>query len=158
MKNKSNPIIGVIGQGQSCSDELLQLAEQVGAEIAKKKSIVICGGLGGVMEAACRGAKKEGGLTIGVLPGTRKTDANSWIDLPIVTGIGEARNSVIVRTADGLIAIGGQYGTLSEIAFALKFSKPIVGLETWQNIPDMVHVDQPEQAVNKIFSLMKYKR
>ena len=107
------------------------------------------------MEAACRGAKKGEGTTIGVLPGMNKFDANEFVDIPILTGIGEARNSIIVRTADALIAIGGKYGTLSEIAFALAFGKPIVGLQTWQGIEGMIQRDSPVEAVETIFLLIE---
>jgi uncharacterized protein (TIGR00725 family) len=158
MKSNRTKIIGVIGQGRDCSEELLKAAEEVGYQIAQRKAILICGGLGGVMEAACRGAKKEGGTTIGVLPGTNKADANRFVDIPIVTGIGEARNSIIVRTADALIAIGGKYGTLSEIAFALAFGKPIVGLHTWQGIDGIIQSASPAEAVETIFQLIETKQ
>ncbi len=154
MNLKNSKIIGVIGQGRDCSPELLKNAEQVGYLIAKQNAILICGGLGGVMEAACRGAKKGGGVTIGVLPTNHKIDANEFVDIPIVTGFGEARNIIIVRSADAVIAVGGKYGTLSEIAFALAFGKPIVGLNTWHHIGDFTHVDRPEQAVEKVFTLI----
>lgn len=158
MKLKNDKIIGVIGQGRDCSSELLNDAEEVGYHIAQRGAILICGGLGGVMEAACRGAKKGGGTTIGVLPTADKFVANEFVDIPIVTGIGEARNSIIVRTADALIAIGGKYGTLSEIAFALAFGKPIVGLQTWQGIGQMIHVVSPVEAVETIFQLIETKQ
>ncbi len=148
-------IIGVIGQGKDCSPEILSLAEQVGEEVAKRKAILICGGLKGVMESACHGAKKEQGLTIGVLPGTDKREANPFVDIPIVTGMGEARNILIVRTAMALIAVGGRYGTLSEIAFALSFGKPVVGLKTWKNITGIHYVTTPKEAVDTVFRLLK---
>ena len=154
MNFKRTKIIGVIGQGRDCSPELLQDAELVGYHIAQKGAVLICGGLGGVMEAACRGAKKGGGMTIGVLPTTQKTDANEFVDIPIVTGFGEARNIIIVRTADALIAVGGKYGTLSEIAFALSFGKPIVGLHTWQNFEPIFYASQPDEAVEAAFKLL----
>ena len=147
-------IIGVIGQGSNCSKKLLNLAEHVGRCIAKKNAILICGGLKGIMEAVCRGAKKEQGLTIGVLPGTTKIDANRYIDIPIVTGLGEARNSIIVRTADVVIAVGGRYGTLSEIAFSLALGKPIVGICTWIDVDGMVDVDEREEAVETAINLI----
>jgi hypothetical protein len=158
MNSKKTKIIGVIGQGRDCPSELLNDAEEVGYHIAQRKAILICGGLGGVMEAACRGAKKGGGTTIGVLPTADKFAANEFVDIPIVTGIGEARNSIIVRTADALIAIGGKYGTLSEIAFALAFGKPIVGLHTWQGIEGMIHVVSPVEAVETIFQIIETKQ
>ena len=151
MNLKKATIIGVIGQGRDCSAQLLNQAEAVGYYIAKRDAILICGGLGGVMEAACRGAKKGGGTTIGVIPSARKSDANRYVDIPIVTGIGEARNIIIVRTADALIAVGGRYGTLSEIAFGLAFGKTIVGLNTWQNLDQVIQVDSAEDAVETVF-------
>ena len=154
MDAKNSKIIGVIGQGRDCSTELLKDAEQVGYHIAQRKAILICGGLGGVMEAACRGAKNGSGTTIGVIPTAQKSDANKFVDIPIVTGLGEARNIIIVRSADALIAVGGRYGTLSEIAFALSFGKPIVGLRTWQNLGQVIHVESPEQAVETVFKFI----
>jgi uncharacterized protein (TIGR00725 family) len=113
------------------------LAEQVGAEIAGAGAILICGGLGGVMEAAARGAKRAGGLTVGITPGTDARETNPYIDVPVVTGLGEARNVLIVRSCDAVIAIAGSYGTLSEIAFALKLGVSVIGLGTWQlHAPD----------------------
>ena len=154
MNLKNSKIIGVIGQGRNCSAELLKDAEQVGYQIAQRNAMLICGGLGGVMEAACRGAKKGGGTTIGVIPTSRKENANKFVDIPIVTGFGEARNIIIVRSADALIAVGGRYGTLSEIAFALSFGKPVVGFHTWQNLEKIIHVESPEQAVATVFKLL----
>lgn len=155
MRLQNKRIIGVIGQGGSCTQKILFLAEEVGKGIARRGGIVICGGLKGVMEAACKGAKLENGLTIGVIPGTQKSDANKFVDLPIVTGLGEARNSVIVRTADVVIAVGGKYGTLSEISFALAFGKPVIGLNTWENIKGIIYMDTPFSAVEKAFNLFK---
>ncbi len=146
-RRKQKKIIGVIGQGRDCSPELLQEAEEVGYLIAQQDAVLICGGLGGVMEAACRGAKQGHGLTIGVLPSFASTDANPFVDIPIVTGMGEARNLIIVRTAEVLIAVGGKYGTLSEIAFALALGKPVVGLHTWDQLGGVVYVDTPMQAI-----------
>lgn len=131
-------IIAVIG-GDDAPPEAFVLAEAVGREIARRGAMLICGGLGGVMESACRGAKAEGGTTIGVLPGTEAGEANAYVDIPIVTAMNQARNLVIVRSADAVIAIGGGYGTLSEMAFALRLGKPLVGLQTWS----MQYADQP---------------
>ena len=124
-------IIGVIGGG-SCSDEIATLAEEVGKELAQHGATLICGGLGGVMEAASRGAVKAGGQTIGILPGNSATDANQYTTIPIVTGMGGMRNVIIVKSASALIAIDGEYGTLSEIGHALKESIPVIGLGTWE--------------------------
>ena len=122
--------IGVIGAGE-CDAELGALAEAVGRGIAEAGAVLVCGGMGGVMEAACRGAKRAGGLTVGILPGPDRGGANKCVDIAIATGIGEARNLAIIRTSDVLIAVGGSYGTLSEIGFALKARKRVVGLKTW---------------------------
>jgi uncharacterized protein (TIGR00725 family) len=107
---------------------------------------VVCGGLGGVMEAACRGAKEAGGLTVGILPGTDRAAANAFVDVAIPSGLGEARNALVVRAADALIAVGGGYGTLSEIALALKAGKPVVGLDSW-DIEGVTAASGPEAAV-----------
>ena len=122
--------IGVIG-GAKCSRSVMKLAEEVGRGIAKSGAVLVCGGKGGVMTAACRGAKAAGGLTVGILPGRERSGANRHVDIAIATGMNEARNLAIIRTSDVLIAIGGSYGTLSEIGFALKMGKRVVGLETW---------------------------
>ena len=122
--------IAVIGDSV-CSAEEAVLAESVGRLLALEGATVFCGGLGGVMEAVCRGAKSKNGLTVGILPGTVAEAANRWVDIPVVTGMGEARNAVVVRSARAVIAIGGGYGTLSEIAYALKGGVPVIGLNTW---------------------------
>ena len=150
------PIIAVLG-GARCSEEIAQLAERVGAEIARRGGILICGGLFGVMEAACRGAKKHGGTTIGVLPGVDRNDANPYVDIPIVTGLADARNVIIVRTAHAAIAVDGEYGTLSEIAFCLKLGTPVVGLKTWELAAPVVKAQDPEEAVSKAFELATQK-
>lgn len=123
-------LIAVIG-ARTCDAKTYALAEQVGYELARRGAAVVCGGLGGVMQAACQGAKRAGGCTIGILPGKTARAANRYVDIPIVTGLGEARNSIVVRSARAVIAVGGEYGTLSEIAFALKFGIPVIGLGTW---------------------------
>jgi hypothetical protein len=123
-------IVAVIGGSQATAEQVAA-AETVGRALAQAGAVLICGGRGGVMAAACRGAKSAAGLTIGVMPGTDATGANPYVDLPIVTGIGDARNTIIIRTAHAAVAIGGSYGTLSEIAFCLSFGLPVVGLGTW---------------------------
>lgn len=123
--------IAVIGAGQ-CDAQTAALAAEVGRRLAQAGAAVVCGGLGGVMKAACRGAKSAGGLTIGILPGTNRKDANRWVDIAIPTGLAEARNIIVVRSAQAVIAVGGEFGTLSEIAFALKLGLPVIGLKTWQ--------------------------
>jgi len=123
-------VITVIGNS-SCSSKEARLAETVGELLAKQGVTVICGGLTGVMEAVCRGARSRGGLTLGILPGEDPSLANPWLSIPIVTGIGEARNVAVVKSAQAVIAIGGGYGTLSEIAHALRSGIPVIGLNTW---------------------------
>jgi len=146
--------IGVIGNS-ACPDRVKELAAEVGREIAQRGGILICGGLGGVMEGAARGAKEKGGLTVGIIPGESPLQANPFIDIPIVTGLGYARNIIVVRSSEVLVAIGGQYGTLSEIAFALQLGVPIVGLNTWEVSADIIPASNPIDAVEKAFSLVK---
>ena len=123
-------IISVIGEGDA-RPEIEDLAEQVGQELARRGHAIVCGGLGGVMEAACKGAKSAGGATIGILPGDDPKSANPWVDVPICTGIGHARNIIVVKTGRAVIAVGGAYGTLSEIGHALSEGIPVIGLKTW---------------------------
>lgn len=123
-------LISVIG-GSQCTEEEAKLAEAVGRGLATRGHILVCGGLGGVMEAACRGAREAGGTTVGILPSTSRQDANPYVDIPIVTGLGHARNAVVVNSGAAVIAIGGSYGTLSEIGLARAASIPVVGLKTW---------------------------
>jgi hypothetical protein len=144
--------IGVIGDAV-CSEKVMNLAEEVGREIAKRKGVLICGGLTGVMEGAARGAKKEGGLTIGIIPSESADDANPFIDIPIVTGLRDARNIIVVRSSEAIIAIHGKYGTLSEIAFALKFKVPVIGLHTWDISQDIIIASNAVDAVEKAFNL-----
>jgi uncharacterized protein (TIGR00725 family) len=146
-------IIGVIGSSKAEAD-ILALAEEVGREIARNGAAVVCGGLTGVMEAVCRGARREGGLTIGIIPSDNKDDANPFVQIPIVTGMGMGRNVMLVKTADAVIAVGGEFGTLSEIAHALNLGKKVIGLRTWKlekahlkPIPNLVEVDSPKKAV-----------
>jgi uncharacterized protein (TIGR00725 family) len=151
-------IIAVVGAGR-CSKEVAQVAESVGRELARRGVTLVCGGLGGVMEAACQGAKSEGGLTVGILPGFSRREANPYVDIPIVTGLGEARNVIVVRTAQAVIAVDGEYGTLSEIAYALKLGIPVVGLNTWQLAKEgrlvsaIVEATTPAEAVDKALAL-----
>ena len=149
-------IIAVVGGDATAgaSPAALALAEVVGAEIARRGCILICGGRGGVMEAACRGASDAGGTTIGVLPGTDRREMNRYVQIPIVTGMSEARNVIIALTADALIAIDGEYGTLTEIAHALRNGRPVVGMGTWSLSRDGVsettiyRTDDPMKAVD----------
>ncbi|MCH7745584.1 MAG: TIGR00725 family protein, partial [Chloroflexi bacterium] len=156
-------IISVIGAGNAAPDVAI-LAEQVGRELALRGITVACGGLGGVMEAACRGAKSAGGTTIGILPGIDPEDANQWVDIPICTGLGHARNVIVVRTGRAVIAVGGAYGTLSEIGHALTENIPVVGLNTWtiarNGVEDesIVRADNPADAVEKAVSAAERRR
>jgi uncharacterized protein (TIGR00725 family) len=141
------PIIAVIGGGTSTAEETA-LAEQTGQLLARHGAVVVCGGLGGVMEAVARGAKANGGTTVGILPGADPAAANAYIDIPLATGLGEMRNFLIVRTAHALIAIGGGVGTLSEIALAQRVGKPVVGLhDSFRNAVDIPRVASAAAAV-----------
>ena len=141
------PIIAVIG-GSTCSAEETALAEDVGRRLAQQGAVVVCGGLTGVMEAVAKGAKANGGITVGILPGGDPTAANPYIEVPLATGLGEMRNFLIVRSAHALIAIGGGVGTLSEIALAQRIGKPVVGLhDSFRNAVDMPRVETAAEAV-----------
>lgn len=129
--SSSKIYLAVIGPSKP-KDRILELAEEVGAEVARAGAILLTGGLGGAMEAASRGAKRAGGVTIGMLPGATRREANPFLDYSIPTGMGEIRNALLIRACDGVIAVGGGVGTLSEIALALRLGKPLAGLETWQ--------------------------
>jgi hypothetical protein len=126
------PFISVIGIGDNATDRDKALAEEVGRLLAQRGAIVVCGGLNGVMEAVCRGAKSAGGTTIGLLPGSDRADANPFVDIPVPTGLGYARNSLVVKAGQAVIAVSGAFGTLSEIGHALADGKVVVGLETWE--------------------------
>lgn len=123
--------IAVCGPGV-CDAETARAAEEVGQTIGGAGAVLVCGGLGGAMEAACRGARRAGGITVGILPGTQRADANPHVLVAIPTGLGEARNALVVRAADAVVAVAGEFGTLSEIALALKLGVPVVGLDTWE--------------------------
>lgn len=157
---KRTLIISVIG-GSSPSGESYRMAELVGRELGKRGLMVCCGGLGGVMEAVCRGAKSEGGVTVGILPGDDPKEANSYVDIPICTGIGHARNVLVVKTGGAVIAVDGSYGTMSEIAHALAEGIPVVGLNTWTFLREgeldsgVVLADNPRDAVEKAVKLAK---
>ncbi len=149
--------IGVIG-GREVTDEILQLAFQVGRCIAERQAVLICGGLGGVMEAACRGAKEDGGTTVGILPGLSAEDANGFVDITIPTGLGVARNAVVIHACDGVIAVGGRYGTLSEMGFALQKGIPLVSLKSWHVDETVVIAESAVEAVEKVFSSLVIDR
>ncbi len=158
MKDKKI-FIAVIG-GSDCSSQEAELAEEVGGEIARHGAVLVCGGLGGVMEAACRGASHEGGLTIGILPGDNRQAANPYVQIPIVTSLGYARNVAVVKSAQAVIAIDGSYGTLSEIGHALQSGIPVIGLNTWslsidgQEDKSIIPAKNPQEAVNKAIELI----
>jgi uncharacterized protein (TIGR00725 family) len=137
--------IAVIG-GSRAGRQAVENAFEVGRLIARSGAVVVCGGLGGVMEAACRGAREEGGLVVGILPGCSPADANPWVDIPIATGLGYTRNALVVMNADAVIAIDGEYGTLSEIAYGKIHGKKVVGLGTW-DVKGIVAATTPEEAV-----------
>jgi uncharacterized protein (TIGR00725 family) len=157
---KKQPIIAVIGGG-SCTRGEARLAEEVGRHLARQGAILICGGLGGVMEAACKGASEEGGTTIGVLPGDDWHSANPHVQIPLVTGIGYARNITVVKSARAVIAVGGSYGTLSEISHALQSGVPVIGLNTWaisrngKEDKTIVRAKDAAEAVDKALKLAK---
>lgn len=145
-------MIGVIGAG-SCDKEIYDQAQKVGEGIAGMGATLVCGGLGGVMEGACRGASEAGGKTVGILPGPDRSHANPYVTIPIVTDLGHARNILIVRSSDLLIAISGGYGTLSEISIALKLKKPVIGLSTWPDMKGVQYVSTPEEALKAASAL-----
>jgi uncharacterized protein (TIGR00725 family) len=136
--------VAVIGPGEATAAEVA-VAEEVGARLVDLGATVVTGGLGGVMEAASRGAKSRRGVTIGLLPGLDRSEANGWVDVAIATGLGEIRNALIVRTSDALVAVGGGAGTLSEIGFALKLGRPVIGIGTF-NVEGVVQVGSAAEA------------
>jgi len=158
MNKDRRKFITVIGGGQ-CSPLEARLAEEVGRELARRGAALVCGGLGGVMEAACRGASSEGGITIGILPGDSQHAANLYVEIPIVTGTGYARNLAVVKSGQAVIAVGGSYGTLSEISHALQSGIPVIGLNTWSLSRDgkqddsIIPAQSAVEAVDKALSL-----
>ncbi len=152
--------VAVVGPG-TASGEQADAAEAVGAGLARAGAVLVCGGRGGAMEAACRGAQEAGGTTVGILPGVDRREANQFVDIAIPTGLGELRNGLVVRAADAVIAVAGEYGTLSEIGFALKTGKPVVGLGTWElarggeRDPGIVVAADPADAVERALALAR---
>ncbi len=148
-----------VSGGGDAGEEVCRLAEEVGRQLARRGAVVVTGGLGGAMAAASRGAKEEGGTTLGILPSGDRADANPWVDVAVPTGMGEARNALVVRAADVVIAVAGEFGTLSEIALALRLGKPVVGLGTWELARDgrpvdaIVAVSTPAEAAEKAVAL-----
>lgn len=153
-------MISVIG-GEAAPAEALRLAEEVGYELARRGVVVVCGGGAGIMERVCRGARSQGGHTIGILPGhdVRESPPNPWVEFPIYSGLGYARNAMVVLSGQAVIAIDGAYGTLSEIAYALIYGIPVVGLDTWDfayhghDADRIVRVADPVEAVEKAIEL-----
>lgn len=158
MSQDKKRIIAVIGGGQPTSRET-KLAEKVGRELARHGAILVCGGLGGVMEAACKGASAEGGITIGILPGENRQSANPYVQIPIATGLGYARNAAVAKSAQAVIAIGGSYGTLTEIGYALQTGIPVIGLNTWtisrndKQDKSIIPAESPAEAVEMALEL-----
>ena len=150
--------IAVIG-GNRCSETQAAIAEEVGRELALRGVTLVCGGLGGVMQASCKGVISAGGTTIGILPGDDAADANEYVSIQIVTGLGYARNSIVVKSARAVIAIDGEYGTLSEIAYAMQYGVPVVGLDTWslskqgKSVQDITLATDAKDAVDKAIEL-----
>lgn len=142
------PHVAVVGPAEGASTDELATGEEVGRRLARAGAVLVCGGRGGMMEAACRGARSAGGLTIGILPGRDRSEANPYVDVAIPTGLGEARNAVVVRAADVVVAVAGGYGTLSEIALALKGGTPVVGVGTWE----LARRDGPDGGVVRVES------
>ena len=145
--------VAVVGPGDA-PPEVEAESEVLGAALGEAGAVVVCGGLGGIMAAACRGARTVGATTIGILPGTDRAGANSWVDVAVATGMGEGRNVLVVRTADAVVAVAGGYGTLSEVALALKIGRPVVGLGTW-DIPGVERADGPHDAAARAVALAR---
>ena len=151
---EQRPLVSVIG-ADDASPEAEVLAEAVGRGLAERGAVVVCGGLGGVMAAACRGAKSAGGMTVGSLPGSDAGAANPWVDVPIPTGLGYARNTIVVKAGAAVIAVCGAFGTLSEIGHALADGKTVIGLDTWELSRrggvdrSIVRAESAEDAVEK---------
>jgi uncharacterized protein (TIGR00725 family) len=140
--------VAVVGPGDASPEEL-HAAEEIGAGLAAAGAVVVTGGLGGVMEAACRGARSRRGRTVGILPGEDRDAANGWVEIAIATGLGELRNGLVVRAADAVVAVGGGHGTLSEVALALKLGRPVVGVGTWK-VHGVEQVSTPGAALDRI--------
>lgn len=155
--------VGVSGGGEA-DEPACRLAGDVGRELARLGAVVVTGGLGGAMAAASRGAKDEGGTTLGILPSEDREDANEWVDVAVPTGLDEARNVLLVRAVDALVAVAGEFGTLSEIALALKLGKPVVGLATWElvrdgrPVPGIVIAATPAEAAERAVALATARR
>jgi uncharacterized protein (TIGR00725 family) len=148
--------IAIVGAGNA-SATICDLADAAGLAVARKGAVLICGGRGGVMEAAARGAQSGGGLTIGILPGYDRRQANPNIEIAIATGMGQARNAIIVASADAVVALEGEGGTLSEIGLAIKLGRPVVGLQAWRQLEVISHSDDPVEAVDLALELAEQR-
>ncbi len=146
--------VAVIGGG-ACSGEIEALAEEVGAELARRGAVLVCGGLGGVMAGACRGAKRAGGTTVGILPGYQRAAANPWVDIAVPTGLGHGRNILVVASGDAVIALAGEHGTASEIHLARVLGRPVVACRAWEEVSDIAHAATPREAVARALALVK---
>lgn len=144
-------MLAVIGAGE-CDPAAAELAREVGRRIAEAGCVLVTGGLGGVMQAASQGASEAGGLVVGILPGEQPFEANPHVGVAIASGMGDARNTILANSADGFVAVGGSYGTLSEIAFALKRSKRVVSLGSWDVDPAVIQAGTPEEAVRLLLA------
>ncbi|MBI2165425.1 MAG: TIGR00725 family protein [Chloroflexi bacterium] len=162
VRRSKSLLISVIG-GSNANGEYLDLAYQVGQELARRGAIVVCGGLAGIMKSVCKGAKEAGGTTIGILPGNDPGEANPYVDLPICTGIGYARNVIVVKSGRAVIAIDGAFGTLSEIGHALGDAIPVIGLRTWNISQDnkvaryIIPANDPVDAVEKAIAAARQR-
>lgn len=154
MATSRKPVIAVVGAGK-CSKKLRDMAAVVGKTVAEQGGVLVCGGLGGVMEGAARGAREAGGVTIGILPTDSIADANEFIDYIIPTGFGEARNIIVVRTADAVVALPGKYGTLTEMAFALLAEKPVISVGAWKLGEEVRYEDDPAKAAKLAIELVR---
>jgi len=152
MAIEKKPVIAIVGAGK-CSKKLRDSAAIVARYVAKNGGVVICGGLEGIMEGAARGAWEGGGVSIGILPTDDRNDANKFITYAIPTGFGEARNMIVIRTADVVVAFPGKYGTLSEMAFALKAGKPVISISAWKVGEEIISMDDPMEAAEKAMEL-----
>ena len=149
-------VVSVIG-GHSCTLEVERTAQELGKKLAKVVDILVCGGLSGVMEAVCSGFKAGGGLTIGIIPSYNKTDANKFVDIAIPTGFGLARNVLVVKSGDVVVALPGEAGTLSEIAYCLQFGIPVISLNSW-DIPGVIKACSVDEAIDQVKRVLKHTK
>ncbi|MBV8361413.1 MAG: TIGR00725 family protein, partial [Deltaproteobacteria bacterium] len=155
--NIARSSVAIVGAGDA-TPAVCDLAYAAGLAVARRGAVLICGGRGGVMAAAARGAQSAGGLTVGILPGYDRREANANIEIAIATGMGEARNAIVVASADSVVALEGEGGTLSEIGFAIKLGRPVVGLRAWQQLEMISHADDPIAAIDLALELAKRQK